>query len=54
MAARIMTLLDVPADRQSLLIAFARLVGWSAQAMEQSASGHALLPELQYSGDNRR
>lgn len=50
MAARVMTLLDIPADRQSLLIAFARLAGWSAQCIEQSAAGVSLLPELQYAG----
>jgi len=50
MAARLMTLLDIPADRQSLLVAFARLVGWAAQAIEQSKFGHSLLPDLQYEG----
>jgi 2-methylcitrate synthase len=59
MAARILTLLDVPPDRQSLLIAFARLVGWSAQAIEQSSNGQSLLPDLKYAGmdsetDNRK
>ncbi len=47
-AARLMTLLDIPADRQSLVIVMARLVGWAAQAIEQQSSGISLLPSLRY------
>ena len=47
-AARLMTLLDIPADRQALVIVIARLVGWSAQAIEQQSSGVGLLPTLRY------
>ncbi|MFN9718658.1 MAG: citrate/2-methylcitrate synthase [Planctomycetota bacterium] len=47
-AARLMTLLDIPADRQALVIVVARLVGWSAQAIEQQSSGISLLPTLRY------
>ncbi len=47
-AARLMTLLDIPADRQAIVIAISRLVGWSAQAIEQQSSGVALLPALRY------
>lgn len=47
-AARLMTLLDIPADRQALVIVVARLVGWSAQAIEQQSSGVSLLPTLRY------
>jgi citrate synthase len=47
-AARLMTLLDIPADRQALVIVMARLVGWAAQAIEQQSSGISLLPALRY------
>lgn len=47
-AARLMTLLDIPSDRQALVIVVARLVGWSAQAIEQQSSGVSLLPTLRY------
>lgn len=47
-AARLMALLDIPADRQALVIASARLVGWAAQAIEQQSSGVSLLPALRY------
>lgn len=47
-AARVMTLLNIPADRQALVIAMARLVGWAAQAIEQQSSGVPLLPSLRY------
>lgn len=47
-AARLMTLLGIPADRQSLVVASARLAGWAAQALEQQASGVSLLPALRY------
>ena len=48
MAARLMTLLNIPPDRQAVVIGMARLVGWAAQAMEQQASGVSLLPNLGY------
>ncbi|MBL8819558.1 MAG: citrate/2-methylcitrate synthase [Planctomyces sp.] len=48
-AARLMTLLDIPSDRQSLVIAMARMAGWAAQSMEQQRSGVPLLPVLHYS-----
>jgi citrate synthase len=41
-------LLDIPADRQSLVVVMARLVGWAAQAIEQQSSGISLLPALRY------
>jgi citrate synthase len=47
-AARLMALLDIPADRQSIVIAMARLVGWAAQALEQQSSGVSLFPSLRY------
>jgi citrate synthase len=47
-AARLMTLLDIPSDRQALVIVMARLVGWAAQAIEQQSSGVSLLPSLRY------
>ncbi len=47
-AARLMTLLDIPPDRQSLVVVIARLVGWAAQAIEQQSSGISLLPALRY------
>jgi citrate synthase len=47
-AARLMTLLDIPSDRQALVIVMARLVGWAAQAIEQQSSGVSLLPTLRY------
>jgi len=43
-----MTLLDIPPERQSIVIGLARLAGWSAQALEQQASGLSLLPRLNY------
>ena len=47
-AARLMTLLDIPSDRQALVIVMARLVGWAAQAIEQQSSGVSMLPTLRY------
>lgn len=47
-AVRLMTLLDIPADRQALAIGVARVAGWSAQALEQQKSGISLLPALRY------
>jgi len=47
-AARLMTLLDIPPDRQALVIVISRLVGWAAQAIEQQSSGISLLPILRY------
>lgn len=47
-AARAMTLLNIPADRQALVVAMARLAGWAAQAIEQQNSGISLLPALRY------
>ncbi len=47
-AAVVLTMLDVPPDRISLVIALSRMVGWAAQAMDQHASGVNLLPQLQY------
>jgi len=47
-AARLMTLLDIPPDRQALVIVISRLVGWAAQAIEQQSSGISLLPVLRY------
>lgn len=47
-AARLMTLLDIPSDRQALVIVMARLVGWAAQAIEQQSTGVSLLPTLRY------
>lgn len=47
-STKVMTLLDIPPERQSIVIGMARLVGWSAQAIEQQASGLSLLPRLHY------
>jgi citrate synthase len=47
-AGRLMTLLDIPADRQALVVVMARLAGWAAQAIEQQSSGISLLPTLRY------
>jgi citrate synthase len=47
-AVRLMTLLDIPADRQALAVGVARVVGWSAHAIEQQKSGISLLPALRY------
>ena len=47
-SAKVMTLLDIPPERQSIVIGMARLAGWSAQAIEQQASGLSLLPRLNY------
>ena len=47
-STKVMTLLDIPPERQAIVIGMARLVGWSAQAIEQQASGHSLLPRLNY------
>ena len=47
-STKVMTLLDIPPERQSIVIGMARLVGWSAQAIEQQASGLSLLPRLNY------
>ncbi len=47
-AARLMTLLNIPADRQAVVIAMSRVVGWAAQAIEQQTSGISLLPSLRY------
>jgi citrate synthase len=48
LSVKIMTLLDIPPERQSIVIGMARLAGWSAQAIEQQASGLSLLPRLNY------
>ena len=48
MSAKVMTLLNIPPERQSIVIGMARLAGWSAQAIEQQASGVSLLPRLNY------
>lgn len=50
-AIRLMVLLDLPPDRQSLVIGMARLIGWAAHAIEQQKSGVSLLPGLRY-GDS--
>ena len=47
-SAKIMTLLDIAPERQSIVIGMARLAGWAAQAIEQQASGLSLLPRLNY------
>jgi citrate synthase len=47
-SARLLAQLGVPGDRLALAIGVARLVGWSAQAIEQHASGISLLPALRY------
>lgn len=47
-AIRLMVLLDLPPDRQSLVIGMARLIGWAAHAIEQQKSGVSLLPGLRY------
>lgn len=47
-AIRLMVLLDLPPDRQSLVIGMARLIGWAAHAIEQQKSGISLLPGLRY------
>ena len=47
-SVRLMTLLDIPADRQALAVGVARVVGWSAHAIEQQKSGISLLPALRY------
>jgi len=52
MAARTMTLLNIPGDRQALLVGLARLVGWAAQAIEQQKSGINLLPALRYGAED--
>lgn len=48
LSVKVMSLLDIPPDRQSIVIGLARLAGWSAQAIEQQASGLNLLPRLNY------
>lgn len=50
-SVRLMTLLDIPEDRQALAIGVARVVGWSAHAIEQQKSGISLLPALRYGQD---
>jgi citrate synthase len=47
-SAKVMTLLGIPPERQAIVIGMARLAGWSAQAIEQQASGQSLLPRLNY------
>jgi citrate synthase len=47
-AARVLTLLNIPSDRHALVIAMSRLVGWAAQAIEQQKAGVSLLPALRY------
>lgn len=47
-SVKVMTLLNIPPERQSIVIGMARLAGWSAQALEQQASGLSLLPRLKY------
>lgn len=44
----VLTMLDVPPERMSLVIALSRMVGWAAQALDQNASRVSLLPQLQY------
>jgi citrate synthase len=46
-------MLDIPPERQSLVIGMARLIGWAAHAIEQQKSGVSLLPRLRY-GENLR
>ncbi len=53
-ACRTMTLLNLPADRQALVVAMARLTGWAAQAIEQQNSGISLLPTLRYAPQDCR
>ena len=48
MSARLMTLLNIPPDRQAVVVGMARLVGWAAQAMEQQVAGVSLLPSITY------
>jgi len=45
----VLTLLDIPPERTSLVVALSRMVGWAAQAIDQNRSGVSLLPQLQYS-----
>lgn len=52
LAARVLTLLNVPVDRVSLAIGIARLTGWAAQTIEQHTSGIPLLPDLRYAEDD--
>jgi len=47
-AIRLMVLLDLAPDRQSLVIGMSRLIGWAAHAIEQQKSGISLLPGLRY------
>ncbi len=47
-SAKVMTLLGIAPERQAIVIGMARLAGWSAQAIEQQASGQSLLPRLNY------
>ncbi|MEQ9412132.1 MAG: citrate/2-methylcitrate synthase [Fuerstiella sp.] len=51
LAARVLTMLEVPEDRISLAIGIARMAGWAAQTFEQHGSGIPLLPSLRYAGD---
>jgi citrate synthase len=53
MAVKLMVMLDIPPERQSLVIGMARLIGWAAHAIEQQKSGVSLLPRLRY-GENLR
>jgi citrate synthase len=50
-SAKLMTLLEIPADRQAIVIALSRFAGWAAQAFEQRTSGVSLLPALRYGAD---
>ncbi|MCA9037337.1 MAG: hypothetical protein KDA91_19510, partial [Planctomycetaceae bacterium] len=52
-AARLMTLLNIPADRQALVVGMARIVGWAAQAIEQQSAGVSLLPVLEYGAQSK-
>ncbi len=40
-ACRVMTLLDIPSDRQSLVVAFARMAGWLLMRWNKTALGVA-------------
>ncbi len=51
-SARLMILLGIAPERQSLAIGIARLTGWAAQAVEQNKSGVSLVPALRYAGES--
>lgn len=50
-SARLMILLGIPPERQSLAIGIARLTGWAAQAVEQNKTGVSLVPALRYASE---